>query len=101
MTAAAQRISEDNLGERLAVPGPGDELKDLGDTIDGLLDRLEGAFTARAGRRWPRAATSPGCPLIPKRSPGLDGAVPAMSNGAARSQSVPSSVTSARCRVSM
>jgi signal transduction histidine kinase len=47
MTAAAQRISEDNLGERLAVPGPGDELKDLGDTIDGLLDRLEGAFTAQ------------------------------------------------------
>ena len=27
MTAAAQRISEDNLGERLAVAGPGDELK--------------------------------------------------------------------------
>lgn len=47
MTAAAQRISEDNLGERLAVPGPGNELKDLGDTIDGLLDRLEGAFTAQ------------------------------------------------------
>ena len=47
MTAAAQRISEDNLGERLAVPGPGNELKDLGDTIDGLLDRLESAFTAQ------------------------------------------------------
>ncbi len=47
MTAAAQWISEDNLGERLAVPGPGDELKDLGDTIDGLLDRLEGAFIAQ------------------------------------------------------
>jgi signal transduction histidine kinase len=26
------------------VPGPGDELKDLGDTIDGLLARLEAAF---------------------------------------------------------
>jgi signal transduction histidine kinase len=47
MTTAARRISEDNLSERLAVPGPGDELKDLGDTIDGLLDRLEGAFTAQ------------------------------------------------------
>jgi len=47
MTAAARRISEDNLQERLAVPGPGDELKDLGDTIDGLLGRLEGAFTAQ------------------------------------------------------
>ena len=47
MTAAAQRISEDNLGQRLAVPGPGDELKDLGDTIDGLLDRLQAAFGAQ------------------------------------------------------
>jgi len=47
MTAAARRISEDNLHERLAVPGPGDELKDLGDTIDGLLGRLEDAFTAQ------------------------------------------------------
>jgi len=47
MTAAARRISADNLGERLAVPGPGDELKDLGDTIDGLLERLETAFDAQ------------------------------------------------------
>jgi signal transduction histidine kinase len=47
MTATARRISEDNLGERLAVPGPGDELKDLGDTIDGLLERLESAFDAQ------------------------------------------------------
>jgi signal transduction histidine kinase len=44
MTAATQRISADNLGERLALPCPGDELKDLGDTIDGLLGRLETAF---------------------------------------------------------
>ncbi|MGE5292663.1 MAG: sensor histidine kinase [Micromonosporaceae bacterium] len=47
MTAAAQRISEDNLHERLAVAGPRDELKELGDTIDGLLARLEGAFNAQ------------------------------------------------------
>jgi len=47
MTAAAQRISEDNLHERLAVGGPRDELKELGDTIDGLLGRLEGAFNAQ------------------------------------------------------
>src|SRR5438045_3079044 len=31
----------------LAMPGPGDELKDLADTIDGLLERLEGAFAAQ------------------------------------------------------
>ena len=47
MTAAARAISEDNLSERLAVPGPGDELKDLGDTIDGLLDRVQAAFDAQ------------------------------------------------------
>ncbi len=47
MTASAQAISEDNLHERLAVPGPGDELKDLGDTIDSLLDRLQAAFDAQ------------------------------------------------------
>jgi signal transduction histidine kinase len=47
MTAAAQRISEDNLHQRLAVRGPKDELKGLGDTIDGLLERLEIAFNAQ------------------------------------------------------
>jgi signal transduction histidine kinase len=47
MTAAAQRISEDSLHERLAVQGPEDELKELGDTIDGLLERLEAAFSAQ------------------------------------------------------
>ncbi len=41
MTAATRQISERNLHERLALSGPGDELKDLADTIDGLLTRLE------------------------------------------------------------
>ena len=47
MTEAAQRISEHNLNERLAVTGPKDELKELGDTFDGLLQRLETAFNAQ------------------------------------------------------
>jgi signal transduction histidine kinase len=47
MTSATRRISADSLHERLAVPGPRDELKDLADTIDGLLQRLEGAFAAQ------------------------------------------------------
>jgi signal transduction histidine kinase len=47
MTAATQRISADSLDERLAMPGPDDELKELGDTIDGLLERLEAAFAAQ------------------------------------------------------
>jgi len=47
MTAATQQISAHNLNERLAVTGPRDELKELGDTIDGLLERLEAAFNAQ------------------------------------------------------
>jgi signal transduction histidine kinase len=47
MTTAARRISADSLHERLAMPGPRDELKDLADTIDALLERLDGAFAAQ------------------------------------------------------
>jgi signal transduction histidine kinase len=47
MTAATQQITERNLHERLALPGPGDEVKHLADTIDGLLARLEAAFEAQ------------------------------------------------------
>jgi two-component system sensor histidine kinase VanS len=41
MTATTRQISERNLHERLALAGPRDELKDLADTIDGLLARLQ------------------------------------------------------------
>ena len=47
ITATTRQISEDNLHQRLASAGPPDELKDLSDTIDGLLARLEGAFEAQ------------------------------------------------------
>jgi signal transduction histidine kinase len=47
MTAATRQISERNLHERLALAGPDDELKDLGDTIDSLLARLESAFDSQ------------------------------------------------------
>jgi signal transduction histidine kinase len=47
MTAATQEISEENLNRRLAMDGPRDELRQLADTIDGLLGRLEGAFDAQ------------------------------------------------------
>lgn len=47
MTATARRISADNLHERLAMPGPDDELKAMADTIDDVLARLEGAFEAQ------------------------------------------------------
>jgi signal transduction histidine kinase len=47
MTKSTRQIFEDNLHERLAMQGPRDELKELGDTIDGLLARLEAAFEAQ------------------------------------------------------
>ncbi|WP_084468786.1 HAMP domain-containing sensor histidine kinase [Nocardiopsis trehalosi] len=47
VTAATRRISADNLHERLALRGPADEVTGLADTIDGLLERLEGAFAAQ------------------------------------------------------
>jgi signal transduction histidine kinase len=47
ITGATQRITEHSLHERLALPGPADEIKDLADTIDGLLHRLEAAFDAQ------------------------------------------------------
>ncbi|WP_369249494.1 sensor histidine kinase [Streptomyces sp. R41] len=47
MTAAARRISADNLRQRLAMPGPDDELKAMADTFDDVLARLEGAFEAQ------------------------------------------------------
>ena len=47
ITATTQQISEENLHERLAMSGPRDELGQLAETIDGLLERLEGAFDAQ------------------------------------------------------
>ncbi|MFE7775448.1 sensor histidine kinase [Streptomyces sp. NPDC057445] len=47
MTAKARRLSEHTLDRRLAVVGPDDELKELGDTIDALLARLETAFDSQ------------------------------------------------------
>jgi signal transduction histidine kinase len=47
MTATTQEISEASLHRRLAMRGPRDELRQLADTIDGLLTRLESAFDAQ------------------------------------------------------
>jgi two-component system sensor histidine kinase VanS len=41
ITGTTRQISEHNLNQRLALSGPRDELKDLADTVDGLLARLE------------------------------------------------------------
>ncbi|MEV6105104.1 ATP-binding protein [Streptomyces sp. NPDC051940] len=47
MTASTRRITAESLHERLAVGGPVDEVKDLADTIDDLLARLERSFEAQ------------------------------------------------------
>jgi len=47
ITAAARRISASSLHERLALHGPDDELRELGDTLDGLFARLENSFDAQ------------------------------------------------------
>ncbi|MGS2642299.1 ATP-binding protein [Streptosporangium sp. LJ11] len=41
ITATARRLSLSNLHERIALTGPKDELKELADTFDAMLDRLE------------------------------------------------------------
>jgi signal transduction histidine kinase len=56
MTAATRRISEENLDRRLALPGARDELTKLADTIDGLLERLEGAGPGAIAIRGQRLA---------------------------------------------
>ncbi|MFI6058677.1 sensor histidine kinase [Streptomyces sp. NPDC051286] len=47
MTAKARRLSEHTLHERIASNGPDDELKQLGDTLDALLARLQTAFDSQ------------------------------------------------------
>ena len=47
ITSAARRASEENLGERLALQGPHDELRELGEVFDGMLARLDAAFASQ------------------------------------------------------
>ncbi len=47
ITATARRVSGENLGERINLQGPADELKELADTFDGMLERLDGAFASQ------------------------------------------------------
>jgi len=52
LTATARRVSEENLGKRIGLLGPADELKQLADTFYGMLERLErGVQLATALRR--------------------------------------------------
>jgi signal transduction histidine kinase len=44
VTGLARRVTQERLDERIALEGPHDELRDLADTLDGMLDRLGAAF---------------------------------------------------------
>jgi signal transduction histidine kinase len=47
ITAAAREASEQNLSHRIALQGPRDELRELADTFDTMLERLDRAFTSQ------------------------------------------------------
>jgi signal transduction histidine kinase len=48
ITATARRVSNESLHERIALEGPDDELKQLADTFDSMLGRLEAGFERQA-----------------------------------------------------
>jgi signal transduction histidine kinase len=47
ITGTARRVSDESLAERIPVAGPDDELRELGETLNGMLDRLEGSFQSQ------------------------------------------------------
>jgi signal transduction histidine kinase len=47
ITGTAREISATNLHQRLALDGPDDEFKELGDTFDELLARLDASFQSQ------------------------------------------------------
>jgi signal transduction histidine kinase len=44
VTGLAHRVTQERMDERIHMPGPEDELRELADTVDGMLDRLAAAF---------------------------------------------------------
>ncbi|HEX6686859.1 MAG TPA: ATP-binding protein [Candidatus Limnocylindrales bacterium] len=47
ITATARRVADRSLHERIALEGPDDEIKDLADTFDGMLERLDRSFDSQ------------------------------------------------------
>lgn len=78
ITITARRLSLSNLDERIALTGPHDELKDLADTFDAMLERLERSVDSQ--RRFiANAAHELRTPLTTQRAAiqiGLDDPLP-------------------------
>lgn len=47
ITATARRVADRSLHERIGLGGPRDELKDLADTFDAMLERLDASFDSQ------------------------------------------------------
>src|SRR6266511_2582454 len=47
ITATARRVADRSLHQRIALDGPDDEIKDLADTFDAMLERLDRAFDSQ------------------------------------------------------
>jgi signal transduction histidine kinase len=47
ITGTARRVADRSLHERIALQGPDDELKQLADTFDAMLERLDRAFDSQ------------------------------------------------------
>jgi signal transduction histidine kinase len=47
ITATARRVADRSLHERIAYDGPADEVKDLADTFDAMLERLDRSFDSQ------------------------------------------------------
>jgi signal transduction histidine kinase len=47
ITATARRVADRSLHERIALTGPNDEIKDLADTLDAMLERLDRSFDSQ------------------------------------------------------
>jgi signal transduction histidine kinase len=47
ITGTARRVSDERLSERIEVTGPHDDLRELGETLNEMLDRLADSFEAQ------------------------------------------------------
>jgi signal transduction histidine kinase len=67
ITATARRVADRSLHERIALDGPQDELKELADTFDDMLARLDQAFAGQ-GRFVANASHELRTPLAVNRT---------------------------------